>query len=740
MTRSWKVRMSLNMSLFAVPLLQIAFVFFWARGGARRKEGEDERSLRIMMMSTRPVAPEVQVALGQLQRDVAEAIALAELVRTSLNAERERLDDVSVAKRPRQEIEPKQHFLGGLVGSLSETVSMRAAGDLLSRLSPVPIPSSSPAGRLWIADEVREIAAIERERKDSQAGAGARLRRPEPETRRERGRKSAAEECGQARDRLQQQLRREEYIRERLMFFYQQLNPTKLNDIDRVLAGFAAAGAAAHAKVNTNMHCASATDEAALNTSLRKVYGLDLASSRRDIEKEGARLRSASLEVNADTQKTQPHAGEADAKTLAAHHTHRAVQRLGEEQGAGAGTGSAALAARPAAGASGDADIDVCVQAVVESGVSAACEAKMLPLLIKGCSDVQVSRHFSMLEFEVTPEQVACCRGLHAAAIAAAEEARGRSVRSSRASVAAAAAAARQKLAAVKEAELSPRRSSCHPTGDQDAHGRVARQGQGGGHGEQVGAEQTHVSSKPGMTRVKKTLVFVSDKNTPPRPLPPVQSDRHQNSAVSVSVSRPASEAGARQAVEARAATAAEQQAAGVGLYVHDKTFVVRQLAEGGAAQECGRIQPGDKLVAIDGQATFTRNISQVKHMLSGPPGSRVVLHFRRDGAWPPRGAGAERHASGLTPRGLTPRGTVQDVVTDRDSAAKEVIDPESKTVFIGKEVRFDVEVQEQELSVQGSRAQACTLAFKIELERKAVEPKALDPKPAPKNALNSQP
>ena len=173
---------------------------------------------------------------------------------------------------------------------------------------------------------------------------------------------------------------------------------------------------------------------------------------------------------------------------------------------------------------------------------------------------------------------------------------------------------------------------------------------------------------------------------------------------------------------------------------MHDKTFVVRQLAEGGAAQECGRIQPGDKLVAIDGQATFTRNISQVKHMLSGPPGSRVVLHFRRDGAWPPRGAGAERHASGLTPRGLTSRGTVQDVVTDRDSAAKEVIDPESKTVFIGKEVRFDVEVQEQELSVQGSRAQACTLAFKIELERKTVEPKALDPKPAPKNALNSQP
>ena len=82
----------------------------------------------------------------------------------------------------------------------------------------------------------------------------------------------------------------------------------------------------------------------------------------------------------------------------------------------------------------------------------------------------------------------------------------------------------------------------------------------------------------------------------------------------------------------------------------------------------------------------------------------------------------------------------MQDVVTDRDSAAKEVIDPESKTVFIGKEVRFDVEVQEQELSVQGSRAQACTLAFKIELERKTVEPKALDPKPAPKNALNSQP
>ena len=75
------------------------------------------------------------MALGQLQRDVAEAIVLAELVRTSLHAERERLDDVSVAKRPRQEIEPKQHFLGGLVGSLSETVSMRAAGDLLSRLS-----------------------------------------------------------------------------------------------------------------------------------------------------------------------------------------------------------------------------------------------------------------------------------------------------------------------------------------------------------------------------------------------------------------------------------------------------------------------------------------------------------------------------------------------------------------------------------------------------------------------------
>ena len=650
-------------------------------------------------MSTGSEAPEVLVALGQLQRDVAEAIVLAELVRTSLHAERERLDDVSVAKRPRQEIEPKQHFLGGLVGSLSETVSMRAAGDLLSRLSPVPIPSSSPAGRLWIADEVREIAAIERERKDSQAGG-----------------KSAAEESGQARDRLQQHRRREEYIRERLVFFYQQLNPTKLNDIDRVLAGFAAAGAAAHAKVNTDMHCASATDEAALNTSLRKVYGLDLASSRRDIEQEAARLRSASLEVNANSQKTQPHAGEADARTLA----------------------------QPAAGASGDADIDMCVQAVVESGVSAACEAKMLPLLIKGCSDVQVSRHFSMLEFEVTPEQVACCRGLHAAAIAAAAEARGRSVRSSRASVAAAAAAARQKLAAVKEAELSPQRSSSHATGDRDAQRRAARQGQEGGQGEQVGAEQTDVSSKPGMTRVKKTLVFVSDKNTPPRPLPPVLSDRHQKSAVSMGVSGPTSEAGAGQAVEARAAAAAEQQAAGVGLYVHDKTFVVRQLAEGGAAQECGRIQPGDKLVAIDGQATFTRNISQVKRMLTGPPGSRVVLHFRRDGAWAPRGAGAERHASGLTPRGLTPRGltprgvasqqvsTVQDGVTDRDSAAKQVIDPESKKVLIGKEVRFDMEVHEQELSVQGSGSSACALAFKIELERKAVEPKAVAPKPTP--------
>ena len=98
-----------------MPLLQIAFFFF---GRAEERIRFDVQVREFMMMSTGPVAPEVLVALGQLQRDVAEAIALAELVRTSLNAERERLDDVSVAKRPRQEIEPKQHFLGGLVGSL----------------------------------------------------------------------------------------------------------------------------------------------------------------------------------------------------------------------------------------------------------------------------------------------------------------------------------------------------------------------------------------------------------------------------------------------------------------------------------------------------------------------------------------------------------------------------------------------------------------------------------------------
>ena len=81
---------------------------------------------------------------------------------------------------------------------------------------------------------------------------------------------------------------------------------------------------------------------------------------------------------------------------------------------------------------------------------------------------------------------------------------------------------------------------------------------------------------------------------------------------------RPPLAGGLRGAQHPPAEAAAEQQAAGVGLYVHDKTFVVRQLAEGGAAQECGRIQPGDKLVAIDGQATFTRNISQVKRTFGG--------------------------------------------------------------------------------------------------------------------------
>jgi len=68
----------------------------------------------------------------------------------------------------------------------------------------------------------------------------------------------------------------------------------------------------------------------------------------------------------------------------------------------------------------------------------------------------------------------------------------------------------------------------------------------------------------------------------------------------------------------------------GIGIYIADKTFEIRQLVESAAAHASGQIHVGDFLVAIDGQDIESQSIKIVREMLLGPPGSWVSLELKR--------------------------------------------------------------------------------------------------------------
>ncbi len=56
---------------------------------------------------------------------------------------------------------------------------------------------------------------------------------------------------------------------------------------------------------------------------------------------------------------------------------------------------------------------------------------------------------------------------------------------------------------------------------------------------------------------------------------------------------------------------------------------VVVSLVPGKAADGCKRIGVGDKLVAVDGQATSGKTFDEVRDLIVGPAGSSVSLNFQ---------------------------------------------------------------------------------------------------------------
>ena len=65
---------------------------------------------------------------------------------------------------------------------------------------------------------------------------------------------------------------------------------------------------------------------------------------------------------------------------------------------------------------------------------------------------------------------------------------------------------------------------------------------------------------------------------------------------------------------------------AGVGLYLENNTFRIRQMLAGGPAEQSRKIRLGDRLVAVEGKQISRLSIDAVRDMLVGPEGSTVTL------------------------------------------------------------------------------------------------------------------
>ncbi|MDQ3966476.1 MAG: PDZ domain-containing protein, partial [Actinomycetota bacterium] len=74
-----------------------------------------------------------------------------------------------------------------------------------------------------------------------------------------------------------------------------------------------------------------------------------------------------------------------------------------------------------------------------------------------------------------------------------------------------------------------------------------------------------------------------------------------------------------------------KQVGIGIRLESKDDEVVVLSILDGSPAEEAG-IEPGDVLVAIDGESMRGENIVEVTDKLGGPQGSRVELTVLRDG------------------------------------------------------------------------------------------------------------
>jgi len=69
----------------------------------------------------------------------------------------------------------------------------------------------------------------------------------------------------------------------------------------------------------------------------------------------------------------------------------------------------------------------------------------------------------------------------------------------------------------------------------------------------------------------------------------------------------------------------------GIGMVITDSApHRVTSVVPGGAAHACGQMREGDTLVSVDGSAVESLNVSGVRNLLLGEPGSKVDLTLAR--------------------------------------------------------------------------------------------------------------
>jgi len=99
----------------------------------------------------------------------------------------------------------------------------------------------------------------------------------------------------------------------------------------------------------------------------------------------------------------------------------------------------------------------------------------------------------------------------------------------------------------------------------------------------------------------------------------------------------------------------------GVTLTQRDSSIVVQQAASDGPAMMAG-LDPGDTILAVDGEAVRQLGVGDVERMMAGPLGTGVQVSWRHDGA-PPRSADLVR---ALVPPETVFRGFAADVLVLR--------------------------------------------------------------------------